>query len=948
MAQRKRTIQHPGFEFWETDTSSTYSYVQNTVALAIGYFTKGPIGIPTLVSDINELASIFGQPENEAEYYSFRGISEILNKGRSVTVIRFPYDNTTSPLVFNDSTKSYFESNFRAIKGNFVVAPESTGKYTDISAAFEDEVTFKTVSLTPDVVSINDILMYNVDQDTDADFIIINKFNDFVKKTGEEYIISVYGAGNAIRNQSLSASQIINLDEIKYFQNTESGESQIYNEDNINYLTYSKIRNLWQTTGEINYVDKVYKTVADTYFNEASSYYPTISTYEIEVVPEEVEIELTDPNEIEKYGKYLSVLRPPVKNIGLPERKIKFNSVNLPELVYKQSIELKELLYSENEIATISYGDVSASGTNVEERIKDLPTEVKLINENELVKIEVSEVANPDIYVNTDTYKAQSYASKYTFNVYAKDKNGDYTILTKSYPISVAFNDSPRDSSQEDLLKNYTWTITLPAEFDKDSGYYVDKSRSNNITVAVSKISRSKLEIGKYVIEPVEIFSGSIYKGSRDLITNESNYIGDIINQSSNIISFYGKKDYTSYDKERDVILVEQTLPYRFSLMHGASVSPTKVDEYINTNKIIKSIKHENVDMSLVLESLLRLVRNNNTYAYTDVYDFGLTSVLTLLKKYDTSYVKSERYEIQPGYYYDTAFIKDVTAINNEFNTYVNIWKRIARKFLNHCQNHHKLSMAFIDGPRHFLLTSNLSRVDDYRLDQNDTVITGKRCQALSIRDCTYGSINVQWWQVQNEFTYEKVWIPNSVFQASNITANDIIYNVWDAPAGYTYGRVEKVFRPACNPNYESKDRLYINCLNYGTAWPDGTNTIEGQKTTYNEAAALNRINVRRLMIYIERFVQTVSTHYRYQPNTIGVRSQLVHELNEEFSRLKTKGALYNYRLVCDETNNTPEVIDQNELRMTIMVQPVRTAEFIVAQFMISKTTTNLDEIMVA
>ena len=121
--------------------------------------------------------------------------------------------------------------------------------------------------------------------------------------------------------------------------------------------------------------------------------------------------------------------------------------------------------------------------------------------------------------------------------------------------------------------------------------------------------------------------------------------------------------------------------------------------------------------------------------------------------------------------------------------------------------------------------------------------------------------------------------------------------------------------------------------------------TIEGQKTSYAENSALNRINVRRLMIWLERFTQNVSAGYIYEPNTASTRDNFVAELDTEFSRCKILGGLYDYKLVCDESNNSPEVIDRNELRIFIAVQPTRTVEYILANFSIFKTGANLEEV---
>ena len=172
-----------------------------------------------------------------------------------------------------------------------------------------------------------------------------------------------------------------------------------------------------------------------------------------------------------------------------------------------------------------------------------------------------------------------------------------------------------------------------------------------------------------------------------------------------------------------------------------------------------------------------------------------------------------------------------------------------------------------------------------------------------------------------------------------------MLFRSWDAPAGHRYGVVKNIARTAFNPETEIQDRLYTNCINYAITWPDAVTTIEGQKTAYSEISTLNRVNARRLLIWLERWSQTVSADYIYEPNTAEVREKFVAALEEEFKRCFTLGGLYGYRIVCDATNNPGEVIDRNELRVAIMVQISKTVEFILANFIITKTGVNLEEI---
>jgi phage tail sheath protein FI len=253
--------------------------------------------------------------------------------------------------------------------------------------------------------------------------------------------------------------------------------------------------------------------------------------------------------------------------------------------------------------------------------------------------------------------------------------------------------------------------------------------------------------------------------------------------------------------------------------------------------------------------------------------------------------------------------------------------------------------MFHADAPRQLVLNGNLSLIDDLRKNPEE-VFKAAKLQKLAIKNSTYMETNTQWYEIFNNFNYTKMWAPSSIFLAGNITRNDIQGNIWDAPAGHKYGVVTNVYRPAFNPSFEVQDVLYLQCLNYGVAWPTGIITIEGQKTNYGEKSALNRINVRRLMIWMERYAQDQSAQFIYEPNNQITRDNYKAVLDLEYSRIKALGGITDYQVVCSaEENNPPPVVDDNEMRVTIKVIPTRTTEYILANFVICKTGTNLEEV---
>ena len=896
---RARTIQHPGFEFYETEAFSVQPYVQSSEALVVGFFSQGPIMRPTAVKDMDEFVAEFGEPESVAEYYSYRGVKAVVDVGRTVTVVRLPYDNSMARLHNkNDSArKSTFTKSYKCLLGNFEIVGKSTLAYQDIRMAYENPVTFKSISFKPYVKNEDEILTYKGGLPEDGpDFVIINKFDNTVRSDGSEIFVSVLGTGNCIRYQHLSNNDA--TDDVVYFR-----DGSLYKEDP-KKLTFGRYRSFWQSNGDLTENGEK-MTVVDDIYDNLLEYFPTISTFEMET------------KELE---------------VGYPKRTISFKSktrffFESGELVIGKNKNLKDL-DPENEpcIAEISYGLTSANGTNVHEDMEDHPEKYPTTIDLDGGILEVSELPDYELSTAYTSEQELAYAqnTKYLLKYFDEEKP---ERLLRQYEVRL--------SESYDTNYPYLWSIIIDAQYDRPVGYdyYVDKDKDTKISVIVSKIKPSTLEAGTYVTEVVEAFAGSIFKGSLDPITKESNYIGDIINNSSKFIEFYGRKSYDWYDQTSDVILVEDVVPYRLSLIQDGNYDEES-DTKFNLNKIIKRAEvAESLDYTQVLEEALRLVRNSIAYTYRDIYDCGLTSIIS----YAIPDLNGDLY------YEPTSMIASETVSADFLNTY--LWKKLVKTFCNHCQKQHRLSMFHADGPRKLVLNGNLSRVDDLRQDPMNVVMTNRKVMSVSIKDNTYAEVNVQWWEVLNEFTKTKMWIPNSIKLAGNITYSDIINNIWDAPAGHRYGQVAGVYRPAFNPDYDLADRLYINCLNYGQTWTDGYVTIEGQKTCYYEQSALNRINVRRLMIYLERFVQYVALQYRYQPNNPATRVSLLNNLESEFSRIKIKGGLYDYRIVCDKSNNSDRSIDEGELRITVMVQPVRTVEFIVANFVITKTGQNLEEI---
>lgn len=209
-----------------------------------------------------------------------------------------------------------------------------------------------------------------------------------------------------------------------------------------------------------------------------------------------------------------------------------------------------------------------------------------------------------------------------------------------------------------------------------------------------------------------------------------------------------------------------------------------------------------------------------------------------------------------------------------------------------------------------------------------------------------YGAAYANWIKNNDTASDQMVWLPNSGYVAADIAYSSAISFPWSAPAGFTRGVLRNVLDLAINPTQKQRDYLYKMNLNPIAFFPGDGYVIFGQKTLFNQPSAFDRINVRRLFLALEKATKRLLKFYIFEPNSFSTRVRLVNALKPLFDQAKNNDGVYDYRIICDERNNTPDVIDNNELKIAIYIQPTRTAEFILAEFIGTRTGVNLNELV--
>jgi len=201
-----------------------------------------------------------------------------------------------------------------------------------------------------------------------------------------------------------------------------------------------------------------------------------------------------------------------------------------------------------------------------------------------------------------------------------------------------------------------------------------------------------------------------------------------------------------------------------------------------------------------------------------------------------------------------------------------------------------------------------------------------------------YGAGYWPWVQTFSANLGRPVWVPPSVVMAGVYAFNDAVGAEWFAPAGLNRGGIGSVIRAEKRLSADDRDALYAANVNPLATFPGEGVVAFGQKTFQKRATSLDRINVRRLLINLKRYVSSVSRQLVFEQNSTITRNRFLSVVNPYMEQVVSRQGLFAYKVIMDETNNTADVIDRNQLIGQIYVQPTKTAEFIVLDFTLQPT----------
>lgn len=226
-------------------------------------------------------------------------------------------------------------------------------------------------------------------------------------------------------------------------------------------------------------------------------------------------------------------------------------------------------------------------------------------------------------------------------------------------------------------------------------------------------------------------------------------------------------------------------------------------------------------------------------------------------------------------------------------------------------------------------------------VDYDATLVSSVTAQA-ALLNSSYAASYWPYLQTQSA-TGKLVWVPASVVIPGVYAFTDGASAPWFAPAGLVRGGLTGVIQAKKKLTRSDRDSLYTGKVNPIATFPGTGISVFGQKTLQTKASALDRVNVRRLLIELKKFLGDQARNLVFEQNTIATRNRFLAAVNPYLDSVVQRQGLFAYRVVMDDTNNTADVVDRNQLVGQIFIQPAKTAEFIILDFVVEPTGATFD-----
>jgi hypothetical protein len=453
-------------------------------------------------------------------------------------------------------------------------------------------------------------------------------------------------------------------------------------------------------------------------------------------------------------------------------------------------------------------------------------------------------------------------------------------------------------------------------------GYGFGSSYFNDsLIMTVFKVRNSIYETGTLATSLVESYVGSLDPNKKVSTSGGSQTynLEKLVNNSSRNVKVLINPNISTRTNWNTLTAVRVASDNR--ALYGLG---TFVPTYTVDNKYVGNIKTK-------LQRALTLIESSELVNIDVVVDGGLSTI---------SAVVSSEVEFD-----DSVFVNTST-LSNSSSDYVTRWKNVFNTFNNFTQKVRKDCIFISDPFRYIFVNGSDTKVSSLKNFSFTTDIFTPLKTAFSGIESDYAATYGNWVKVDDKYSDKRIWVPTSGFAAAAFVRTDSIAQPWIAPAGLTRGVINNIVDIAFNPNQRQRDLLYPISINPVVFFNTDGFVIFGQKTLQTRPSAFDRINVRRLFLTLEKSVQRSLRFFVFESNTEFTRTRLKNTITPVFELAKNTEGLFDYLIVCDERNNTPDSIDRNELNVDVYIKPVKAAEFILVNFIATRTGQNFQELI--
>jgi len=475
---------------------------------------------------------------------------------------------------------------------------------------------------------------------------------------------------------------------------------------------------------------------------------------------------------------------------------------------------------------------------------------------------------------------------------------------TSSIANSIYF--SNLSTAQNELLKSYSKFLGIQKMDSLVTGSAADIFNNNKFTLA-------------RVALPMNLLNNSIQNTVNTYLTGTAD---DVIRETAYVRN--GVPDASFYTV-RDGSLSRLTLASLASLT--SSVYFNKFTNYAKfTNMFYGGFDGTNIldkDMALLND---RATSSETGGKATSTLDIGLDSSFTPGVGNNNCYVKS--YQVASSILLDplrsTINIISIPGIRDAFVT----------NYVADATSDFSRAIYLMDIPSYDDSGSRLFSFASVRPDVDKTIASF----AGRAIDNSYVATYFPDVSVVDQATGSPVQVASSVAALSALGFNDSVSFPWFAPAGFNRGALSNVVNVAVRLNSADRDSLYTNRINPIASFPNAGFVIFGQKTLQQAKSALDRVNVRRLLLEVKRIVSSAALNFVFEQNTPATRANFVASITPQLALIQTQQGVDQFKVICDSTNNTQNDINQNKMNGRIIIAPTRAVEFIAVNFIVDSS----------